>query len=83
MLAVLAFEPVICAGFQVERQGEARAAAPELDPELAALAREIRQVEGEPVAEPPLLFRLVELCGICMIMGCVAGLASGLAALVA
>ena len=47
MLAALAFEPLVCAGFRVERPEQSSAAVREPDPEMAALIREIRRVEGE------------------------------------
>ena len=76
MLAAIAFEPVVFASVQVERE----VVAPALDPAMAALVREIKVVEGEIVAEPPWLFRFIELCGFGIIG---TGLASGLAVLVA
>ena len=78
MLAALAFEPLVCAGFRVERPEQTSAAVREPDPEMAALIREIRRVEGETVIHPPQLFRLVEVCGFAIIGACATGLASGL-----
>ena len=83
MMAAFAFEPIVCASLQVGRPQAAILAVWQSDPALTALVREIRRIEGEPVAEPPMLFRLVEIVGFGIIGICVAGLVSGFAALVA
>ena len=69
-------------------QGNGRPAIPPpaklyVDPGLAALVREIAAVEGEVLATPPLLLRLVEFCGFCIIAVGVAGIASALATVAA
>jgi hypothetical protein len=84
MLAAIAFEPVVLGAAQVGRlPSTPTTVGSYIDPTLAALVREITAVEGEVLASPPLLLRLVEFCGFGIIAVGVAGLASGLAALVA
>ena len=83
-LAAIAIEPVVLGAAQVGRlTSTPTTVGSYIDPTLAALVREITAVEGEVLASPPLLLRLVEFCGFGIIAVGVAGLASGLAALVA
>ena len=78
MIATLAFEPIFLDLARGKRPQRLCVETHKLDPDLAALVREIKAVEGEAVAEP-LLFRLVEMVGYGIIAACVAGLASGVA----
>ena len=50
MIAAIAFEPVFFAAFLAERPQDPCAIAVRRDPELAALVREIKAVEGDQVA---------------------------------
>ena len=78
MLAALAFEPLVCTGFQIERPEETSAVVRELNPELAALVRDARTGVLVWSIHPPPLFRLVEVCGFAIIGACATGFASGL-----
>jgi hypothetical protein len=83
MMAAIALRPVVGAAFHLEAREPTCPVVHRRDPALAALVQEIKAVEGDTIAEPPLAFRLVEICGLGMIAASLAGIASCIANLVA
>lgn len=82
MLASVAIEPV---QFMHARKPIVRAtqsAGRFADPERQMLIEEIENVEGAPLGQVPILFRLVLLCGGVICVGAAGGFALGIAELV-